>query len=92
MYMSNQAVQNDSPIGGSFWQKDSLITHILFELWLIMIFSPVANFVQQALICHFIRLYLVPLSPYFIQFFCYQGNVNVAPRWYPYNINRTKKL
>ena len=23
---------------------------------------------------------------------CYQGNVNVAPRWYPYNINRTKKL
>ena len=26
--------QNDSPIGGSFWQKDSLITHILFELCL----------------------------------------------------------
>ena len=23
---------NDSPIGGSFWQKDSLTTHILFEL------------------------------------------------------------
>ena len=27
----------------------SLITHILFELWLIMIFSPVANFAQQSL-------------------------------------------
>ena len=26
--------QNDSPIGGSFEQKDSLITHILFELCL----------------------------------------------------------
>ena len=26
--------QNDSQIGGSFWQKDSLITHILFELYL----------------------------------------------------------
>ena len=25
--------QNDSPMGESFWQKDSLITHILFELW-----------------------------------------------------------
>ena len=41
--------QNDSHLGGSFWQKDSLITHILFELWLIMIFSPVVNFAQQAL-------------------------------------------
>ena len=27
--------QNDSPIGGSFWQKDSLITHILFGLCLL---------------------------------------------------------
>ena len=27
--------QNDSPIWGSFWQKDSLITHILFELCLL---------------------------------------------------------
>ena len=32
--------QNDSPIGESFWRKDSLITCILFELWLIIIFSP----------------------------------------------------
>ena len=41
--------QNDSPIRKSFWQKDSLITHILFELWLIMIFSPVPNFGQHPL-------------------------------------------
>ena len=34
--------QNDSPIRGSFCHKDNLITHILFELQLIMIFSPVA--------------------------------------------------
>ena len=44
--------QNNSPMGGSFWQKDSLITHILFELWLIMIFSSVANFAQQSLLKH----------------------------------------
>ena len=37
------------PVGKSFWQKDSLIPHILFELWQIMIFSPVANFAQQSL-------------------------------------------
>ena len=24
--------QNESPMGGSFWQRDRLITHILFEL------------------------------------------------------------
>ena len=41
--------QNDSPMGGTFWQKDSLITCILFKLWLIMIFRPVANFTQQSL-------------------------------------------
>ena len=39
--------QNDSPMGGSFWQKDSLITHTLFELWLIIMFSTVVNFAQQ---------------------------------------------
>ena len=27
--------QNDPPMGESLWQKDSLITHILSELWLI---------------------------------------------------------
>jgi hypothetical protein len=37
-------------MGESFCQKDSLITHILFELWLIMIFSPVANFAQHPLL------------------------------------------
>ena len=26
--------QNDYPMGGSFWTKDSLISHILFELCL----------------------------------------------------------
>ena len=36
--------QNDYPMRGSFWYKDSLITLILFELQPIMIFSPVANF------------------------------------------------
>ena len=41
--------QNISPLWESFWLKDSLITHILFELWLIMIFRPVANFAQQPL-------------------------------------------
>ena len=31
--------QNDSPMRRSFWQKDSLITHTLFKLKLIIIFS-----------------------------------------------------
>ena len=42
--------QNDFPMGETFWQKDSLITQKLFELWLIMIFRPVANFAQQSLV------------------------------------------
>ena len=33
----------------SFWQNDCLITHILFELQPIVIFSPVANFGDQSL-------------------------------------------
>ena len=41
--------QNDSPTGGSFWQKDSLITHILFELWLITILWIVSVFLTQTL-------------------------------------------
>ena len=36
--------QNDSQMAEYFLQKDSLITHILFELQSIIIFSPVANF------------------------------------------------
>ena len=30
-------------MGGSFWPKDSLITYIVFELYLIWYISPVAN-------------------------------------------------
>jgi hypothetical protein len=57
-------------MGGIFLQKNSLITYILCELWLIMIFRPVANFAQQPLqkdffaiieiiytICHSKRFY-----------------------------------
>ena len=47
--------QNNSPMRGSFWQKDSLITHILFELQLIIIFSTVANFVDQSLLTYLYR-------------------------------------
>jgi hypothetical protein len=42
--------QNDSPMRGSFWLKENLITHILFELQPIIIFSPVANFGDQSLL------------------------------------------
>ena len=48
--------QNDFPMRESFWQKDSLITHILFELHPFIIFSPVANFADQSLVvdlCYF---------------------------------------
>ena len=53
--------QNDSPMKGTFWPKDSLITDILFELQPIIIFSPVANFGDQSLILeiispHYVRL------------------------------------
>ena len=52
--MSDQAVllPKCSPhaMGESFWQKDSLIIHILLELRLIMISRPVANFAQQSLV------------------------------------------
>ena len=42
--------QNDSPMGGSFWQKDSLITLILFELCMsILVFIPVANLMHHTL-------------------------------------------
>ena len=41
--------QNDSLIRESFWQNNNLVTHILFELQLIIIFSPVANFGDQSL-------------------------------------------
>ena len=41
--------QNDPLMGESFWQNNSLVTHILFELQPIMIFSPVANFEHHPL-------------------------------------------
>ena len=31
-------------MGESFWQNNSRVTHILFELQSIILFSPVANF------------------------------------------------
>ena len=34
------------------WQINSLVTHILFELQPIIIFSPVANFGDQSLVCN----------------------------------------
>ena len=33
----------------SFWQKNRLVTHLLFDLCLFEHFSPVANFGQQSL-------------------------------------------
>ena len=42
--------QNGSPMRGSFWQKNSFITHILFVLQPIIIFSPVANFGNQSIV------------------------------------------
>ena len=61
--------QNDSSIGGSFWQKDSLITFMIFELCLFMIFSPVANFGHHPLSVRFLgidkRVCLIGQSMYF---------------------------
>ena len=53
--------QNNSPRRETFWQKDSLITHILFELQPITIFSPVKNFGDQSLnqLWLYIRLLLI---------------------------------
>ena len=43
--------QNDLPKSTSFWQKNSLVTLILFELWpLCMIFRPVSNSSTHTLI------------------------------------------
>ena len=44
MYMSDQAMR------GSFWQNNSLVTHILFELQPIITYSPVANFGNQSIV------------------------------------------
>ena len=42
--------QNDPLMGKSFWQNNSLLTHILFELCLFMIFSPVANLMHHPIL------------------------------------------
>ena len=42
--------QNDPLMGEPFWQNNSLVSHILFELQPIIIFSPVANFGNQSLL------------------------------------------
>jgi hypothetical protein len=36
-------------MGELIWQNNSLVTHILFELQPIIIFSPVANFGNQSI-------------------------------------------
>ena len=54
--------QKNSPIGGSFWQKDSLITHILFDLWLIMIFSPPERKLAKRTSVHCVKLCTIPLK------------------------------
>ena len=53
--------QNGSPMRGSFWQKNSFITHILLELQPIIIFSPVANFGNQSIILLFLLLNVVSI-------------------------------
>ena len=45
--------QNDPLIGESFRQKDSLITQIFFELWLITLFGFVQVFLNQTLYANF---------------------------------------
>ena len=48
-YLDQSFCQNDSLIGGSLWQKDKMVTHILFDLCIFKHFSPVANFGYQSL-------------------------------------------
>ena len=65
--------QNDSPMGGSFWQKDSLITHILFELWLITLLWIVSVFLTQTLIgILFNPMYLLYVS---FMLYCFESFV-----------------
>ena len=56
---------NDPLMGESFWQNNSLVTHILFELQPIIIFSPVANFSDQSLVSQH-RNYSISIA-----FFCF---------------------
>ena len=50
--------QNDLLLGEPFWQNNSLVSHILFELQPIIIFNPVANFGNQSLILGLQGMYL----------------------------------
>ena len=50
--------QNDPLMGEPFWQNNSLVSHILFELQPIIIFNPVANFGNQSLILGLQGMYL----------------------------------
>ena len=53
--------QIDPLMSESFWQKDRMVTHILFDLCLFTHFSPVANFGYQSLGAHIYwpRVYLL---------------------------------
>ena len=44
--------QSDSPMSESFWQKNRMVTSILFDLCLHKHFIPVANFGYQSLYGH----------------------------------------
>ena len=80
--------QNDPPIQESFWQKDSLITCIIFELCLFLIFSPVANFGHHPL-CYFwcwIGLYsqvIVLRQIWIVNFYvkCLSDNLSQGHKW-----------
>ena len=42
--------QSDPPMSESFWQKDRMVTHILFDICQFKHLSPVANFGYQSII------------------------------------------
>ena len=72
--------QNDPSMGQSFWQKDSLITHTLFELCLIMIFSPVANFGDQS---------ILPYIPNYITRFSVNLWYDMVEKWSKKTLHKT---
>ena len=55
---------NDLIIGGSLWQKDRMVTHILFDRCLFKHFSPVANFGDQSLPMQYAQRFLLLSSNY----------------------------
>ena len=56
--------QNDPSMGETFWQKDSLITHILSELWLITHTILVRNLLTHMLQTNKIIIVLRPRKCY----------------------------